>query len=148
MDAVPRGANFARIKLLWEIGVHVAADPSARGTNNRDMCIMVGSGSGDKFQPSLRMATGSPQLASDVARGRTGFIHHESIESADPSLSRHRNVCRTAGGASDCQLSFLGPFRPGDSPAHGTSVRSPSSKSDALRCGFPRVEIRPMQHEF
>ena len=69
MDSIPRGANFARIKMLWEIGVHVAADASARATNNRDMCIMVGSGSGDKFAPSLRMATGSPLLAYDVARG-------------------------------------------------------------------------------
>jgi TRAP-type uncharacterized transport system substrate-binding protein len=69
MDPVPRGANFARIKMLWEIGVHVASDPSARLTNNRDMCIVVGSGSSDKFQPSLRMATGSPLLAHDVARG-------------------------------------------------------------------------------
>lgn len=69
MDAIPRGANFARVKLLWEIGVHVAADPSARASNNRDMCIMVGSGSGAKFAPSLRMATGSPLLAHDVARG-------------------------------------------------------------------------------
>ena len=69
MEAVPRGANFARIKMLWEIGVHVAAAPSARATNNREMCIMVGNGSGDKFAPSLRMATGSPLLAYDVARG-------------------------------------------------------------------------------
>ena len=69
MEAVPRGAGFARIKMLWEIAVHVAADPSARLTNNREMCIMVGNGSGDKFQPSLRMATGSPLLAYDVARG-------------------------------------------------------------------------------
>src|SRR5262245_17949282 len=69
MDAVPRGANFARIKMLWEIGVHVASDPLARETNNRDMCIVVGSGSGDKFRPALRMATGSPLLAHDVARG-------------------------------------------------------------------------------
>jgi TRAP-type uncharacterized transport system substrate-binding protein len=69
MDVVPRGANFARIKLLWEVGVHVASDPSARGMNNRDMCIMVGNGSGDKFHPSLRMATGSPHLAYEVARG-------------------------------------------------------------------------------
>lgn len=30
---------------------------------------MVGSGSGDKFTPSLRMATGSPLLAYDIARG-------------------------------------------------------------------------------
>ena len=69
MEAVPRGANFARIKMLWEIGVHVAAAPSARATNNREICIMVGNGSGDKFSPSLRMATGSPLLAYDVARG-------------------------------------------------------------------------------
>jgi len=69
MEAVPRGASFARIKMLWEIGVHVAADPTARATNNREMCIMVGNGSGDKFTPSLRMATGSPWLAMDVARG-------------------------------------------------------------------------------
>ena len=48
MEAVPRGANFARIKMLWEIGVHVAAAPSARATNNREMCIMVGNGSGDQ----------------------------------------------------------------------------------------------------
>jgi TRAP-type uncharacterized transport system substrate-binding protein len=69
VEAVPRGANFARIKMLWEIGVHVAADESARTTGNREMCIIVGSGSGDKFAPSLRMATGSPLLAYDVARG-------------------------------------------------------------------------------
>ena len=46
MEAVPRGANFARIKMLWEIGVHVAAAPSVRATNTREMCIMVGNGSG------------------------------------------------------------------------------------------------------
>ena len=34
MEAVPRGANFARIKMLWEIGVHVAAAPSVRATNS------------------------------------------------------------------------------------------------------------------
>ena len=69
MEAVPRGANFARIKMLWEIGVHVASHASARAANNRDMCIMVGNGAGEKFAPSLRMATGSPLLAYDVARG-------------------------------------------------------------------------------
>ncbi len=69
MESVPRGAAFARIKMLWEIGVHVAADGAARKTDNREMYIAVGSGSGDKFKPSLRMATGSPLLAYDVARG-------------------------------------------------------------------------------
>jgi TRAP-type uncharacterized transport system substrate-binding protein len=33
------------------------------------MSIRVGTGSDDKLQPSLRMATGSPRLAYDVARG-------------------------------------------------------------------------------
>lgn len=69
VEAVPRGANFARIKMLWEIGVHVAAHATARTTANRDMCIAVGSGAGEKFTPSLRLATGSPLLAHDVARG-------------------------------------------------------------------------------
>jgi TRAP-type uncharacterized transport system substrate-binding protein len=69
VEAVPRGANFARIKMLWEIGVHVAAHATARATANRDMRIAVGSGAGEKFTPSLRMATGSPLLAHAVARG-------------------------------------------------------------------------------
>ena len=69
MDGLPRGATFKRIKTLWEIGVHVAADAGARGTGDREMYIAVGNGSGENFQPSLRMATGSPFLAFAVARG-------------------------------------------------------------------------------
>ena len=34
------------------------------------MCITVGNGSGTSFRPALRMATGSPILAHDVANGR------------------------------------------------------------------------------
>lgn len=33
------------------------------------MAIVVGNGSGDRFRPRLRMATGSPVLAHDVVRG-------------------------------------------------------------------------------
>ena len=69
MDSLPRGANFQRFKTLWEIGLHVAADPAARKTGNREMFIAIGNGSQEKFRPSLRMATGSPLLAYDVARG-------------------------------------------------------------------------------
>jgi TRAP-type uncharacterized transport system substrate-binding protein len=69
MDSLPRGANFQRIKMLWEIGLYVAADPVARKTGNRDVFIAIGNGSREKFRPSLRMATGSPLLAYDVARG-------------------------------------------------------------------------------
>ena len=68
MDGLPRGATFKRIKTLWEIGLHIAGDAAARRTANREMYLAVGSGSGENFQPSLRMATGSPLLAHAVAR--------------------------------------------------------------------------------
>jgi TRAP-type uncharacterized transport system substrate-binding protein len=68
MDGLPRGATFKRIKTLWEIGLHVVGDAGARRTSNREMYIAVGSGSRENFQPSLRMATGSPLLAYAVAR--------------------------------------------------------------------------------
>ena len=68
MDAVPRGATFKRIKTLWEIGVHVAADSAVRGASDREIYIAVGNGSAENFKPSLRMATGSPLLAYAVAR--------------------------------------------------------------------------------
>ena len=104
MEAVPRGASFARIKMLWEIGVHVAADPTARATNNREMCIIVGNGSGDKFTPSLRMATGSPWLALDVARGDLDLSIINPSALVDPGLSRHGNVFPTYAVASAGQL--------------------------------------------
>jgi hypothetical protein len=55
--------------MLWEIGLHVAGDPATPYYGNRDMCIVVGSGSGETFRPWLRVATGSPILAHAVARG-------------------------------------------------------------------------------
>jgi len=69
MEPLPRGANFQRAKMLWEIGLSVAGDPATPYTGNRDMCIVVGSGSSDRFHPWLRMATGSPILAHAVVRG-------------------------------------------------------------------------------
>ncbi len=69
MEPLPRGANFQRTKLLWEIGLHIAGNPNTPYYGNRDMCIVVGSGSGDNFRPWLRMATGSPSLAHAVCRG-------------------------------------------------------------------------------
>src|SRR5262249_23108572 len=68
MEGLPRGATFKRLKTLWEIGLHVAGDPAARQTGNREMYIAVGSGSDKSFKPSLRMATGSPLLAYAVSR--------------------------------------------------------------------------------
>ncbi len=69
MEPLPRGANFQRTKFLWEIGLHIAGDPNTPYYGNRDMCIVVGSGSGENFRPWLRMATGSPILAHAVCRG-------------------------------------------------------------------------------
>jgi hypothetical protein len=66
---LPRGANFRRTKMLWEIGLDVAGNPATPYGGDRDMCVVVGNGSGDRFRPALRMATGSPILAHDVANG-------------------------------------------------------------------------------
>jgi TRAP-type uncharacterized transport system substrate-binding protein len=69
MEPLPRGANFLRAKMLWEIGLHIAGNPMTRYGGNRDMCITIGNGSGEKFQPWVRLATGSPILAHDVVAG-------------------------------------------------------------------------------
>jgi TRAP-type uncharacterized transport system substrate-binding protein len=69
MEPLPRGANFRRAKFLWEIGLAVAGNPATPYGGNRDICITVGNGSGEKYRPALRMATGSPILARDVASG-------------------------------------------------------------------------------
>ena len=69
MEKLPRGANFLRAKMLWELGLNVAGNPATPYGGNRDMCITVGNGSGARFRPWLRMATGSPILAHDVAEG-------------------------------------------------------------------------------
>jgi TRAP-type uncharacterized transport system substrate-binding protein len=69
MEPLPRGANFVRAKTLWEIGLHIAGNPATPYGGNRDMVITIGSGSGARFRPSLRLATGSAILAEDVASG-------------------------------------------------------------------------------
>ncbi len=69
MEPLPRGANFLRAKMLWEIGLHIAGDPNEPYYGNRDVCINVGSGSGERYRPWLRMSTGSPALAHAVVSG-------------------------------------------------------------------------------
>ncbi len=69
MEPLPRGANFIRAKFLWEIGLHIAGNPLTPYTGNRDVCITVGSGSGEEYKPWLRMSSGSPILAHAVAKG-------------------------------------------------------------------------------
>jgi TRAP-type uncharacterized transport system substrate-binding protein len=54
---------------MWEIGLHIAGDPTTPYYGNRDMLIAVGSGSADNYRPWLRMATGAPHLAHAVCRG-------------------------------------------------------------------------------
>src|SRR5262245_60505744 len=69
MEPLPRGAQFIRAKALWEIALDVAGDFSIPYTGDRDICISIGSGSGESFRPALRMSVGSPILAHAVARG-------------------------------------------------------------------------------
>jgi TRAP-type uncharacterized transport system substrate-binding protein len=69
MEPLPRGANFVRAKFMWEIGLHIAGNPLEPYYGNRDVCITVGSGSGEHYRPRLRMSSGSPILAHAVANG-------------------------------------------------------------------------------
>jgi TRAP-type uncharacterized transport system substrate-binding protein len=69
MEPLPRGAQFVRSKMLWEIALGFAGDPSIPYFGNRDIAIVVGNGSGENFKPSLRLSPGSPALAHAVVRG-------------------------------------------------------------------------------
>jgi TRAP-type uncharacterized transport system substrate-binding protein len=69
MEPLPGGANFVRAKTLWEIGLQIAGNPATSYGGNRDMCIVVGTGSGTDFKPWLRLATGAAVLAEAVCRG-------------------------------------------------------------------------------
>src|SRR5688572_12051055 len=69
MEPLPKGANFVRAKMLWEIGLNIAGDPDEPYTGNRDVCVSVGSASADHYRPYLRMSTGSPILAHAVMKG-------------------------------------------------------------------------------
>src|ERR1700730_18887820 len=81
MESLPRGANFVRAKTLWEIGLHIAGNPRTSYGGNRDMVITVGSGSGDRFRPWLRLATGSAILAEEVASGgiEAAFVNPSAL---------------------------------------------------------------------
>ena len=69
-EPLPRGAQFIRSKMLWEIALGVAGDPSIPYFGNRDVAVYIGNGSQAEFRPSLRMAPGSPILAHAVANGQ------------------------------------------------------------------------------
>jgi hypothetical protein len=68
-EQLPRGAQFTRSKMLWEIALGVAGDAAIPYFGNRDVAVFIGNGSQGEFRPSLRMAPGSPILAEAVVRG-------------------------------------------------------------------------------
>ena len=69
MEPLPRGAQFIRSKMLWEIALGLAGDTSIPYYGNRDVAIVVGNGSGEAFTRAVSMAPGSPILSHAVARG-------------------------------------------------------------------------------
>ena len=70
MYPLPVGANFRRGKILWELGLHIAGNPDTPYGGNRDMNVVVGSGSGEEFRPWLQMSSGSAIMAVGVAKGQ------------------------------------------------------------------------------
>jgi TRAP-type uncharacterized transport system substrate-binding protein len=81
MEQLPKGANFVRGKMLWEIGLHIAGNPATPYGGNRDMIICVGSGSGERFRPWLRLASGSAILAEGVVKGdvEAAFVNPSAL---------------------------------------------------------------------
>jgi TRAP-type uncharacterized transport system substrate-binding protein len=69
MEPLPRGAQFVRAKMLWEIALGVAGDTSIPYYGNRDVAVLIGNGSAENFRPYLRMSPGSPVLAHAVVNG-------------------------------------------------------------------------------
>src|SRR5580698_10618350 len=81
VEPLPKGANFVRGKMLWEIGLHIAGNPATPYGGNRDMIICVGSGSGERFRPWLRLASGSAILAEGVVKGdvEAAFVNPSAL---------------------------------------------------------------------
>lgn len=69
MAYLPSGANPKRAQILWELGLDIAGDPAIPYGGNRDVQIVIGSGAGAEFKPSLTLSTGSAEMARQVARG-------------------------------------------------------------------------------
>jgi len=81
MEPLPRGAQFIRSKMLWEIALGVAGDFAIPYHGNRDVAIVIGNGSGENFRPWLRMSPGSPILAQAVVRGdlEAAFVNPSAL---------------------------------------------------------------------
>ena len=111
MEPLPRGANFQRAKMLWEIGLHIAGDPNTPYYGPRDMCISVGSGSNENFRPWLRMSTGSPILAHAVCRNELEMAMINPSGPAYSGVSWNRFISRAAAHQDHRGLSFARSFR-------------------------------------
>src|SRR6185295_5344209 len=81
MEQLPRGAQVTRSKMLWEIALGIAGDPSIPYYGNRDIAIFIGNGSGEDFKPWMRLSPGSPALAQAVVRGdlEVGFVNPSAL---------------------------------------------------------------------
>src|SRR5712692_631664 len=108
MEPLPKGANFIRAQFLWEIGLHIAGNPATPYYGNRDLCIVIGSGSAASYRPWLRMSTGSPVLAHAVARNELDL----AVVNPSAMLTqayRGKGLPRAAAAAHRRQLSVVGP---------------------------------------
>jgi TRAP-type uncharacterized transport system substrate-binding protein len=77
-DSQALSGTLLRASVLWEIGRQMSASPMTGGERGSlDVCIAVGDGSGERFEPRLRMSTGTPLLAHAVVRGDldVGFVN-------------------------------------------------------------------------
>ncbi len=81
MEPLPRGAQFARSKMLWEIALGYAGDPSIPYYANRDVAVFVGNASGANFKPSLRISPGSPALVIGICGGEldAAFVNPSAL---------------------------------------------------------------------
>ena len=122
MEPLPRGANFQRAKLLWEIGLHIAGDPKTPYFGPRDMCISVGSGSAENFKPKLRMSTGSPIFGPCGLPRRLGNVDGQSVGLSDSGLSRHRIISPAFTGSRSRKLPVLGPLCSPHSSPHRLEI--------------------------
>lgn len=81
MEPLPRGAQFVRSRMLWEIALGYAGDPAIPYYGDRDVAIFVGNASGEAFKPALRLSPGSPALAHGVCAGEldAAFVNPSAL---------------------------------------------------------------------
>lgn len=68
-ERVRPNASLIRNTIIWELGRFAMSTPKAMTNATRNFYLTVGSGSGEEFEPWLRLVDGSPLLAKAVVRG-------------------------------------------------------------------------------